>query len=68
MISLHASLPEADYCRFAVYELEFSDEDNVQNNKIFFINWYWSPDLAKIKSKTIYTSTKYSLRRELHGI
>jgi cofilin len=33
-----SSLPEND-CRYAIYDFEFTTEDNCQKSKIFFIAW-----------------------------
>lgn len=35
-----ASLP-ADECRYAVYDFDFTTEENCQKSKIFFIAWYY---------------------------
>ena len=34
-----ASLP-ADECRYAVYDFDFTTDENCQKSKIFFIAWY----------------------------
>ncbi|KAI4378150.1 hypothetical protein MLD38_015672 [Melastoma candidum] len=60
-----ASLP-ADECRYAVYDFDFTTDENCQKSKIFFIAW--SPDTAKIRSKMVYASSKDRFKRELDGI
>lgn len=34
-----ASLP-ADECRYAVYDFDFTTDENCQKSKIFFVAWY----------------------------
>ncbi|KAF7828288.1 actin-depolymerizing factor 7-like [Senna tora] len=60
-----ASLP-ADECRYAVYDFDFTTEENVQKSKIFFIAW--SPDTSKVRMKMVYASSKDRFKRELDGI
>ncbi|KAI4320016.1 hypothetical protein MLD38_033543 [Melastoma candidum] len=60
-----ASLP-ANECRYAVYDFDFTTDENCQKSKIFFIAW--SPDTAKIRSKMVYASSKDRFKRELDGI
>ncbi|KAI4363648.1 hypothetical protein MLD38_019838 [Melastoma candidum] len=60
-----SSLP-ADECRYAVYDFDFTTDENCQKSKIFFIAW--SPDTAKIRSKMVYASSKDRFKRELDGI
>ncbi|ERN07755.1 hypothetical protein AMTRI_Chr08g163050 [Amborella trichopoda] len=60
-----ASLP-ANECRYAVYDFDFVTEENCQKSKIFFIAW--SPDIAKVRSKMLYASSKDRFKRELDGI
>ncbi|KAL9251531.1 Actin-depolymerizing factor 1-like protein [Drosera capensis] len=43
-----ASLP-ADECRYAVYDFDFTTDENCQKSKIFFIAW--APDTSKIRSR-----------------
>lgn len=57
-------LPEKD-CRYAIYDFEFNLGEGVRN-KIIFISW--SPDVAPIKSKMVYSSSKDTLRRAFTGI
>ncbi|XP_054823476.1 actin-depolymerizing factor 7-like [Prosopis cineraria] len=60
-----ASLP-ADECRYAVFDFDFTTEENVQKSKIFFIAW--SPDTSKVRMKMVYASSKDRFKRELDGI
>ncbi|KAF2297802.1 hypothetical protein GH714_003166 [Hevea brasiliensis] len=60
-----ASLP-ANECRYAVYDFDFTTNENVQKSKIFFIAW--SPDVSKVRSKMMYASSKDRFRRELDGV
>ncbi|XP_047328798.1 actin-depolymerizing factor 7 [Impatiens glandulifera] len=60
-----ASLP-ADECRYAVYDLDFTTNENCQKSKIFFIAW--SPESSKVRMKMVYASTKDRFKRELDGI
>ena len=60
-----ASLP-ADECRYAVYDFDFTTDENVQKSKICFVAW--SPDTSKIRSKMLYASSKDRFRRELDGV
>ncbi|KAG0563329.1 hypothetical protein KC19_8G022300 [Ceratodon purpureus] len=65
---LVASLPENE-CRYAVYDFEFTAKDGIissQKSKIFFIAW--SPDIARVRAKMIYASSKDMLKQELNGI
>lgn len=38
---LSASLP-ANECRYAVYDFDFTTDENCQKSKIFFIAWYYN--------------------------
>ncbi|KAL2542064.1 Actin-depolymerizing factor 7 [Abeliophyllum distichum] len=60
-----ASLP-ANECRYAVYDFDFTTDENVQKSKIFFIAW--SPDISKVRMKMVYASSKDRFKRELDGI
>ncbi|KAL2595128.1 hypothetical protein AAZX31_11G024100 [Glycine max] len=60
-----ASLP-ADECRYAVYDFDFTTDENCQKSKIFFIAW--SPDTSKVRMKMVYASSKDRFKRELDGI
>ncbi|KAH0888697.1 hypothetical protein HID58_051126 [Brassica napus] len=60
-----ASLP-AEECRYAIYDFDFVTTENCQKSKIFFIAW--CPDVAKVRSKMIYASSKDRFKRELDGI
>ncbi|GMY30290.1 ADF/Cofilin/Destrin [Fagus crenata] len=60
-----ASFPDNE-CRYAVYDFDFTTAENCQKSKIFFIAW--SPDIAKVRSKMVYASSKDRFKRELDGI
>ncbi|XP_059443617.1 actin-depolymerizing factor 12-like [Corylus avellana] len=60
-----ASLP-ANECRYAVYDYDFTTTENFQRSKIFFVAW--SPDIAKVRHKMVYASSKDRFKRELDGI
>ncbi|XP_038993329.1 uncharacterized protein LOC120117057 [Hibiscus syriacus] len=60
-----ASLP-ADECRYAVFDFDFTTDENCQKSKIFFIAW--SPDTSRVRSKMVYASSKDRFKRELDGI
>eukprot|EP00244_Chara_vulgaris_P014573 TRINITY_DN91_c0_g1_i2.p1 TRINITY_DN91_c0_g1~~TRINITY_DN91_c0_g1_i2.p1 ORF type:complete len:140 (-),score=39.18 TRINITY_DN91_c0_g1_i2:709-1128(-) len=59
------ALPERE-CRYAVYDYEYTNADNCQKTKIFFIAW--CPCTAKVKARMIYAASKERFRRELDGI
>ncbi|CAA0842593.1 Actin-depolymerizing factor 10 [Striga hermonthica] len=59
------SLPEGD-CRYAVFDYDFTTDENCHKSKIFFIAW--SPDTAKVRTKMLYASSKDRFKRELDGI
>ncbi|ONI07048.1 hypothetical protein PRUPE_5G097300 [Prunus persica] len=56
----------ADECRYAVFDFDFTTEENCQKSKIFFIAW--SPDSSKVRMKMVYASSKDRFKRELDGI
>ncbi|EFH53708.1 hypothetical protein ARALYDRAFT_484981 [Arabidopsis lyrata subsp. lyrata] len=60
-----ACLP-ADECRYAIYDFDFVTAENCQKSMIFFIAWCL--DIAKVRSKMIYASSKDRFKRELDGI
>ncbi|KAK9167488.1 hypothetical protein Scep_002679 [Stephania cephalantha] len=60
-----ASLP-ANECRYAVYDFDFTTDENCQKSKIFFVAW--SPDTSRVRSKMLYASSKDRFKRELDGI
>ncbi|PIN22860.1 Actin depolymerizing factor [Handroanthus impetiginosus] len=59
------SLPDND-CRYAVFDYDFTTDENCHKSKIFFIAW--SPDTAKVRTKMLYASSKDRFKRELEGI
>ncbi|KAF8027040.1 hypothetical protein BT93_E0073 [Corymbia citriodora subsp. variegata] len=60
-----ASLP-ADECRYAVFDFDFTTDENCQKSKIFFIAW--SPETSRVRTKMLYASSKDRFKRELDGI
>ncbi|KAK8685047.1 hypothetical protein V6N13_041058 [Hibiscus sabdariffa] len=62
---LIASLP-ANECRYAVFDLDFTTTENCQKSKIVFIAW--APDIARVRSKMVYASSKDRFRKELDGV
>ncbi|CAJ1977054.1 unnamed protein product [Sphenostylis stenocarpa] len=60
-----ASLP-ANECRYAVFDFDFTTNENCQKSKIFFIAW--APDTSKVREKMVYASSKDRFKRELDGI
>ncbi|WCJ36652.1 Actin-depolymerizing factor [Euphorbia peplus] len=60
-----ASLP-ADECRYAVFDFDFTTAENCQKSKIFFIAW--CPEIARVRMKMVYASSKDRFKRELDGI
>ncbi|KAM7272224.1 hypothetical protein ACFE04_026887 [Oxalis oulophora] len=60
-----ASLP-ANECRYAVYDFDFTTNENCQKSKIFFVAW--SPDTSMVRMKMVYASSKDRFKRELDGI
>ncbi|CAB4269957.1 unnamed protein product [Prunus armeniaca] len=61
-----ASSMPADECRYAVYDFDFTTNENCQKSKIFFIAW--APDTSRVRSKMLYASSKDRFKRELDGI
>ncbi|XP_062119559.1 actin-depolymerizing factor 7 [Humulus lupulus] len=61
----NASFPPNE-CRYAVYDFDFTTDENCQKSKIFFIAW--SPDASKVRMKMVYASSKDRFKRELDGI
>ncbi|KAL4360447.1 hypothetical protein GQ457_04G012990 [Hibiscus cannabinus] len=60
-----AALP-GNECRYAVFDFDFTTDENCQKSKIFFIAW--SPDTSRVRSKMVYASSKDRFKRELDGI
>jgi len=54
-------------CRYAAYDYEyFDDKTKNTGNKIVFVTW--APDMASIKQKMLYTSSKKALEQKLVGV
>ncbi|KAK4489554.1 hypothetical protein RD792_005363 [Penstemon davidsonii] len=56
----------SDECRYAVFDFDFTTDENIQKSKIFFIAW--SPETSKVRMKMVYASSKDRFKRELDGI
>jgi len=59
------ALPEND-CRYAVYDFEFVNKQDVNDSKILFIGW--SPDTARVRSKMLYASSSQKFKTGLNGV
>ncbi|KAK6239855.1 hypothetical protein QUC31_005324, partial [Theobroma cacao] len=59
------SLP-ANECRYAVFDYNFTTNENCQKSKIFF--FAWSPDTSRVRSKMLYASSRDKFKRQLDGI
>ncbi|PIN10271.1 Actin depolymerizing factor [Handroanthus impetiginosus] len=59
------SLPDNE-CHYAVYDFNFTTNENCQKGKIFFNAL--SPDTLRTRSKMVYASSKDRFKRELNGI
>ncbi|KAL6513594.1 Actin-depolymerizing factor 10 [Orobanche gracilis] len=59
------SLPD-DECRYAVFDYDFTTDENCHKSKIYFIAW--SPDVARVRTKMLYASSRDRFKRELDGI
>ncbi|KAF6163155.1 hypothetical protein GIB67_025019 [Kingdonia uniflora] len=55
-----ACLPPNE-CRYAVFDLDFTNEENCQKSKIFFIAW--SPENSRVRSKMLYARSKDRFKR-----
>ncbi|KAE8722509.1 Actin-depolymerizing factor 7 [Hibiscus syriacus] len=62
---LIASMPTNE-CRYAVFDLDFTTNENCNKSKIVFIAW--SPDTSRVRSKMVYASSKDRFRKELDGV
>ncbi|KAM3264351.1 actin-depolymerizing factor-like [Capsicum annuum] len=58
-------LPPNEY-RYAIFEYDFTTNENVQKSKIFFIAW--SPETARVRSKMLHSSSKDRFMREFNGV
>lgn len=59
------SLPEQEY-RFAVFDLEFTNSDNMNVSKLVFVNW--SPDETPLKARMVYATSKEGFREYLGAL
>jgi len=59
-----SQLPENE-CRYGVFDLEYSkDDDGVRQKILFFV---WAPDTARIKDKMLTASTKDAVKKKFVG-
>ncbi|XVE73882.1 hypothetical protein DITRI_Ditri11bG0154200 [Diplodiscus trichospermus] len=56
----------ANECRYAVFDYDFTTDENCQKSKIVF--FAWSPDTSRVRSKMLYASSKDKCKRMLDGI
>lgn len=57
-------LPEKD-CRYALYDASFETKESRKEELMFFL---WAPELAPLKSKMIYASSKDAIKKKFQGI
>jgi len=61
---------EADDCRYAIYDFEFTVQtqgtEALNRSKLILISW--CPDTAKIKKKMLYSSSFDALKKSLVGV
>ena len=48
-----------------MYDFSYEGKEGVEKSKLFFVSWV--PDVAKVKAKMLYASSKERFRRELDG-
>nr|XP_060140985.1 destrin isoform X1 [Globicephala melas] len=53
-------LPEKD-CRYALYDASFETKESRKEELMFFL---WAPELAPLKSKMIYASSKDAIKKK----
>ncbi|XP_047266412.1 actin-depolymerizing factor-like [Capsicum annuum] len=61
-----ANILPPNECRYAIFEYDFTTNENVQKSKIFFIAW--SPETARVRSKMLHSSSKDRFMREFNGV
>ncbi|ESO90185.1 hypothetical protein LOTGIDRAFT_164500 [Lottia gigantea] len=52
-------------CRYGVYDVQFLQEQVPQERLVFFL---WSPEVASVRQKMVYSSSKAAFRLQLKGI
>merc|ERR1712012_985865 len=61
---------EADDCRYAIYDFEFTVQtqgtEALNRSKLILISW--CPDTAKIKKKMVYSASFDSLKKAFTGV
>mmetsp|Transcript_11104 Transcript_11104/g.16350 ORF Transcript_11104/g.16350 Transcript_11104/m.16350 type:complete len:141 (-) Transcript_11104:263-685(-) len=60
-----ALMPE-NKCRYGLFDLEFTTNDNRPTSKLVFIAW--SPDSCGIREKMIYAGSKEAIKSQLDGV
>ncbi|KAI9316399.1 hypothetical protein BX666DRAFT_236525 [Dichotomocladium elegans] len=60
-----ACLPESEP-RYAVFDFEYEKPGEGMRNKIVFYSWI--PDVAKVRAKMLYASSKDAIRKQLVGL
>jgi len=59
------ALPEKN-CRYAIYDFGYLLPDGSRRDKILFV--CWCPDVANIKDKMLYASSKDALKKAFVGV
>lgn len=57
-------LPLAD-CRYALYDATYETKESKKEDLVFI---FWAPELASLKSKMIYASSKDAIKKKFTGI
>ena len=57
-----AGLPAKEF-RYAVFDVEFTNADNMKISKLIFV--YWSPEGVPIKARMIYAGAKEGFKSKL---
>ncbi|KAJ8794429.1 hypothetical protein J1605_003196 [Eschrichtius robustus] len=57
-------LPEKD-CRYALYDASFETKESRKEELMFFL---WAPELAPLKSKMIYASSKDAIKKKFQAV
>ena len=50
---------------YSIFDFEYDSDDGGKRGKLVFLCWI--PDVAKVKAKMIYASTKDNLKRKIEG-
>jgi cofilin len=60
-----SELPEND-CRWAVYDFKYELPEGGKRTKILFVSW--TPDIAPVRKRMVFASSKSALTRSLVGV